>query len=112
MKKYLVYMMRGESMCALHALMNALDLVEAGHEVKIILEGEAVKLPKIFDENKNPLYAKCKEKNLIVGVCKACSQVLGTLEYNRDAGMVLLDDMLGHAGFASYANEGYDIVVM
>lgn len=112
MKQYLIYMMRGEKMCALHALMNALDLVGAGHEVKIVLEGQAVSLPKVFDAENNVFYAKCKEQGLIAGACKACSNILGALEYNRDAGLVLLDDMLGHAGVLPYTQSGYEVIVM
>ena len=39
-------------MCFLHALMNAKQLKEAGHEVKIVLEGMSCLLPKELEEEK------------------------------------------------------------
>ncbi len=44
MKKILFYAMREEKMCFVHVLLNALELHEAGHEIKIIFEGMSVKL--------------------------------------------------------------------
>ena len=38
MKKILFYAMREEKMCFVHVLLNALELHEAGYEVKIIFE--------------------------------------------------------------------------
>ena len=55
MKKVLFYAMQGEKMCFQHILLNALDLSEAGLEVKIIFEGASVKLPSVLDEEGNKL---------------------------------------------------------
>ena len=43
-------------MCAMHALMNANQIIENGGEAKIIFEGKSVKLPQILDQGGNPLY--------------------------------------------------------
>ena len=73
MKKYLFYGMTGEKMCFQHILLNALDLHQAGMEVRIIFEGASVKLVSLFEEEDNPLYKKAKEAGLIAGICLACS---------------------------------------
>lgn len=110
MEKYLFYVMRGQKMCFVHVLLNALELAEAGNEVKIILEGESVTLPKILEEEKFGLYLKAKEKNLFVGVCYACSVQLGVIEFNQGLDYPLLKDMNGHAGMKSYLDNGYQVV--
>lgn len=111
MKKYLFYAMRGEKMCFVHVLLNALDLKSAGHEVKIIFEGEAVKLPPILDEEANPLYKKALESNMIAGVCLACAQVMGVKDKIEGLNLSLLNDMSGHAGMKFYIEAGYETLV-
>lgn len=110
MKKYLFYLMKGEKMCALHALMNAKDLAEA-NEVKIIFEGQSVKLPAVFAEEGNPLYKKLLEEGRIAGVCKGCAKALGALEEVEALGLPLLQDMNGHAGMKPYVEEGFEVIV-
>lgn len=46
-----------------------------------------------------------------MGVCKACSKVLGAYEDNERLGLTLLDDMKGHAGMEKYVSEGYQVLV-
>lgn len=43
-------------MSAMHALMNANQIIENGGEAKIIFEVKSVKLPQILDQGGNPLY--------------------------------------------------------
>ncbi len=112
MKKVLFYAMTGEKMCFNHILMNALSLHEAGIETKIIFEGASVKLPPIFEEENFKLYNLCKEKELIAGICYACSATLGVLEENEKTGLPLLKDMQGHAGMLAYVEEGYSVISM
>lgn len=110
MKRVLCYGMTGEKMCFQHILLNALDLSAAGQTVKIIFEGASVKLVPLFEEEKNPLYLRAKEQGLIVGVCLACSKVLGVYDLIQSSGLPLLDDMSGHAGIKNYILEGYEVV--
>lgn len=111
MKKYLIYAMEGKKMCFLHALMNAKQLKEAGHEVKVIFEGASCALPKELEEEQNKLYLGMKENGVIHGVCLACSKVLGVYEDNEKFGLRFLDDMYGHAGVLDWVNEGYEVMV-
>ena len=112
MKKILFYAMSGEKMCFLHVLMNAVSLHEAGNEVKVIFEGSSVKLPSVLEEEKNPLYLEAKEKDLLAGICVACSKAMDVYEKNQELGLELLDDMQGHAGMKAYVEEGYELVSM
>lgn len=102
--------MQGEKMCAMHALMNANQIIENGGQAKIIFEGQLVKLPQILEKESNPLYKKLIENESIIGVCKACSKMLGAYEINKDLGLNLLDDMYGHAGMLNFLEEGYQVI--
>ena len=111
MGKYLFYAMRGEKMCFVHVLLNALDLAQAGNEVKIIFEGESVKLPPLLNQEENPHYLKALEQGLIAGVCKACSVMLGVNDEITKLNLPLLADMSGHAGMRPYMEEHYEVIV-
>ena len=110
MKKVLFYLMQGEKVCTMHALMNANQIIENGGEAKIIFEGKSVKLPQILDQEANPLYKKLIENETIVGVCEACSKMLEVYEINKDLGLKFLSDMNGHAGMSSYLDDGYQVI--
>lgn len=112
MKKYLFYAMRGQLMCFLHVLMNALDLHAAGHEVRIVFEGESVTLPPQLAVQGNKLYTKALDLGLIAGVCRACSAQLGVLEEIEKLELPLLSDMNGHAGLRPHEAEGFTIISM
>lgn len=112
MKKVLFYGMTGEKMCFQHILLNALDLIEDDVEVKIIFEGASVKLVPIFEKENNPLYQKAKSKDLIAGICLACSKVMGVYDENLSFGLPMLNDMSGHAGMKEYISKGYEVISM
>lgn len=112
MKKILFYAMTGEKMCFQHILLNALDLANAGHEVKIIFEGASVKLVPVFETEKNPIYARAKNSGLIAGICLACSKMMGVYDENLGSGLPMLDDMNGHAGMKPYVSEDYFVISM
>lgn len=111
MKKFLIYAMNGEKMCFIHALLNALDLNEKGHEVKIVFEGKSVTLPPVLYAEKNPLYKKALDKGLVDGVCLACSRTLGVEEEIKKLALPLISDMFNHAGVRPYVEKGYEILV-
>ncbi|HOO74594.1 MAG TPA: hypothetical protein PLS66_04820 [Tepiditoga sp.] len=112
MKKIIFFAFRGEPMCFGHVMLNALDMYEKGYDVKIVLEGEAVKIPKLFEKKDNKLYLKILEKKIFEGVCKACSQQMGVLDFNEKSGIPLLGDMNGHPSMEKYINEGYEIIIL
>ena len=106
-KKYAIFAFKGETMCFVHALLNALDMKKQGHDVKLIVEGTATRLIKELSDPKKPfanLYEKTKREGLIEGVCKACAaktlisrkrQGAGVLTprwYVRTSGILLLPE--------------------
>ena len=113
MKKVAFFVFNGEPMCFIHVLLNALDMNDKGYEVKIVIEGSATKLIPELAKEDNPMhrfYEKAKGLDLIDGVCKACSNKMGTLDAVKAQGLRLLDEMTGHPSMARYRDEGFEII--
>jgi hypothetical protein len=113
MTKTALFAFRGDPMCFVHVLLNGLDLAEKGLEGKIIIEGEAVKLVSEMarpDHFLHQLYTRAREKNIIVGACRACSSKLGVAAEVEKEGVALIGDMSGHPSMAEYIENGYSII--
>ena len=113
MKKVALFVFNGDPMCFIHVLLNGLDMNDRGYEVKLIIEGSATKLIPDLAKEDNPmhrLYEKAKGLDLIDGVCKACSNKMGTIDAVKDEGLRLLDEMSGHPSMARYREEGFEII--
>ena len=113
MKKIALFIFNGDPVCFVHVLLNALDMKEKGFESKIVVEGAATKLIPELEKTDNPLHnlwENAKASGLVDGVCKACSNKMGTLDAAKEQGLALLDEMTGHPGMARYRNEGFEIV--
>lgn len=110
---YCLFSFNSEQMCFVHVLLNALDLDAKGKTVKIVIEGSSVKLVPQLEQESNPfnaMYLEAREKNLIAGVCKACSSKMGVLKEIKESGLPLLDDMAGHPSMESFIQQGYTII--
>ena len=113
MQKNVLFVFNGDPMCFIHVLLNALDMKERGHEVKIVVEGAATGLLPDLEKSENPLHGlwkKVKQHGLVEGACKACSQKLGTAAEAEKQGLALLGDMTGHPGMAAYQQAGFQII--
>lgn len=112
MDKIAIFAFKGELMCFVHVLLNALDMSSKDMDVKIIMEGEAVKLVKELQESNNSLYLKAKELGLFDCICKACSAKMGVLEYNQNSGIPMSDEISGHPAMSGYIKKGYQIITL
>lgn len=113
MKKMALFVFNGDPLCFVHVLLNALDLKAKDYDVRVIVEGAAVKLVPELAKPDFPLYGlweKVTAAGLVEGVCRACSHKLGTLDAAKAQGLPLLDDMSGHPGMAGYRNQGFEII--
>ncbi|NLI29023.1 MAG: cytoplasmic protein [Nitrospiraceae bacterium] len=113
MQKYALFVFNGEMMCFVHVLLNAIQMHERGLEARIVMEGASTRLLPELVKPDNPLaglFAKAKEQGLVDGVCRACSQKMGTLAEAEAQGLPLLDDMQGHPGMAGYTARGYTLI--
>lgn len=113
MDKFALVTYNPELMCFGHVLLYALDFDEKGYEVKIVIEGAAVKLVSTLKDPEAPffaLYQKAREKGLIDCVCKACSAKLGSIDDARAQGLEVAGDLMGHPSIETYLNEGYKLI--
>lgn len=113
MKKVALITYNPEMMCFTHVLLYALDFQKKGYDVKVVIEGGAVKLVSAFKDPEAPfysLYQKVKDNGLIDCVCKACAAKLGTLQDAEEQGLRAAGDMMGHPSLESYIDQGYQII--
>lgn len=113
--KTAIFAFKGNPICFVHVLLNAIDLHAKEGEVKIILEGEATKLVVELCKPAHPLhglYEKVKKLDLIDAVCRACALKMGVLAAAEAEGFRIADDMAGHAGMTPYIEQGYEIITL
>lgn len=113
MKKTALFAFKGDSMCFIHVLLNALDLKAKGNDVRIVLEGSATQLVPEMAQEQSPLfrlYRQAKEQGLFEGACKACSNKLKVAGAVQKEGLPFLDDMSGHPSMSRYLEKGFEII--
>lgn len=112
-QKIALFAFNGEAMCFIHVLLNGLNMIEKGFEVKLVIEGAATRLIPEMAKAESPLnrlYEKARAVNLIEGACRACSAKMGTLQAAEAQGICLLDDLSGHPSMSSYLAKGFQII--
>jgi hypothetical protein len=115
MNRTAIFAFKGNPVCFVHVLLNAIDLHKKGNQVKVVLEGEATKLITELGQAGHPLhtlYKEVKKQGLIDAVCRACAVKMGTLEAAKAEGFRIADDMAGHAGMLPYIEQGYAIITL
>ena len=113
MKKVALVTYDPDMMCFSHVLLYAVDFMEKGYEVKVVIEGGAVKLVSAFLKADAPfaeLFGKVKEAGLIDCVCKACSAKLGSMEDAKKLGLNVAGTMMGHPSLEEYIDQGFQII--
>ncbi|MFP4054753.1 MAG: cytoplasmic protein [Phycisphaerae bacterium] len=111
--KVVLLAFKGEMMCFVHVLLNALDMKQRDIDVKIILEGAATaQVAELADEEAEfaDLYARVREAGLIDSVCQACAHKMGSLSAAKEQGLPIVADMSGHPPIGSYVREGYQVI--
>lgn len=114
-KKMAIFAFKGDPMCFIHVLLNALDLHSRGMGGVIVVEGEATKLLPSLEDPSNflhGLYGQVKEQGLIAAVCKACSNKMGVLDRVKEMGLPLSDEMSGHPSMGRFLEQGFEIITM
>lgn len=102
-----------------HALRHALDLRRSGHEVKLVLEGQATRMLSQLGGGSatGGLLAQARAEGIVAGACARASAGCSSGDPARDvaqlaraAGIALLSDLDGHAAIEPFVREGYEIV--
>ena len=112
LKKLVYFAFKGDAMCFMHILLNALDMNSKGSEVKIVIEGESVVLVQKMIESSNLLFKKAIDAGVIECICEACSAKMGVLEYNKNCGIPLNGEMSGHPAMSKYTDDGFTIITL
>lgn len=115
MRKIAIFAFDGELMCFSHALLNAIDLHEKGHDVKLIIEGSATKLIADFQKPTTPFYElfnKCVSTGILDAVCEGCATKMKTLKICQDKGYPLEGGMSGHPAMEKYIASAYEIITL
>jgi hypothetical protein len=105
----------GEPTCFAHVMLNAVELHDKGHDVKVVVEGDATKLLSLLrNETKQyaDIYRRFRSQNLIDCVCKACATRTSVVPAVIEQGLRLEDAMSGHPSMARYLEAGYEIVTL
>ena len=113
--KVAIVAMTGEMACFVHVMLNGLDMVKRGFDVKIIIEGKATGLVKELAGSEKPyapLYAKLREAGIVDCVCRACAKTMGALDAVGEQGLPVCDEMNGHPSLGRYMEEGFHIITM
>lgn len=116
MKRKLLFVVFTNETCRRnHAFLYAIDLARHGHNVKLILEGEAVQSLREREGRFGELFEEARALGLLVGACKTASS--GCSDPSRDVtdlargiGLPFIDTLDGHAGIEPFVGEGYEIV--
>ncbi len=114
MKKTTLFVFSGDLTVFAHALLNAIDMKNRGYDVRVVVEGDAVKQVSLLrNETKPfaPLYKRAKEAGLIGCVCKACAAKLGVMPAVIEQGLPTCDDIEGHPSVARYIEDGCEVLV-
>jgi hypothetical protein len=114
-RKLLFLVFTNEACRRNHAFLYAIDLARHGHEVKLILEGEAVQSLREREGRFGALFEEAQELGLLVGVCQTATA--GCQDASRDLtglarqlNLTLIGTLDGHAGIEAYVSAGYEIV--
>lgn len=117
MKKFAILVHAGETegAKALHGLLYAQELHEAGHKVQLIFDGAGTAWVQRFEDPANkfhPFYQVVKKLGLIAGACEYCAGAFGVSESVKQSGIQPLGEVGGHPSLAKLVAEDYQIITL
>jgi hypothetical protein len=101
---------------ALHSLIYTQELHEAGHEVKLIFDGQGVLWIGRFEDEghtANPLY-KAVKKLGVIEACEHCAISFGVKESAEHSNIPFSRGSVkdGHSSISKLIGEGYQIITL
>lgn len=99
---------------AVHALLYATELAEAGHEVALIFDGAGTGWARELSKPENPLhkhYLRIKELGLVEEICDYCADEFDVKkDFNEQQRKLLTGDYKGHPSLVKWIDRGYSII--
>jgi hypothetical protein len=116
MKNAAIFVHAGEKETgrAVHGLLYAEEIHEAGGKVKLIFDGEGTTWVGRFEDEGNdfnPLYKKVKALG-VIEACEHCAEAFGVKEEIKSAGLVTANANAGHASIAKLMSQDYEIITL
>lgn len=114
MKKIAMFVFNPDPMCFIHVALNAMEMKDKGHDVKVVIEGDATKLVSLLRNETKPgslEYRKVKTLGLIDCVCKACATRNSVVPAVIEQNLKFCDELSGHPSMARYMEAGYEVLV-
>lgn len=102
MRKFVIYAFNGDPNCFLHVLLTVLDMADKGHEVRLVIEGSAIRLTENPEEHGTifaDLYNRVQELGLVDRVHLTCLVGAG-------GGA----DVQGQPSMTDYLRQGYEVI--
>ncbi|HBB40898.1 MAG TPA: hypothetical protein DC005_05580 [Proteobacteria bacterium] len=100
---------------AVHALLYAQEVHEAGGQVQVVLDGAGTLWVARFADPEFPyaaLYRQVRDAGLIAGVCDYCAGAFGVTAQVQASGLPLVKEYQGHPSLVGLIREGYQVVVL
>lgn len=116
MKKVAIFVHAGEKELgrAIHGLVYAQEIHDAGNKVKLIFDGEGTLWIGRFEDPSHPmnsLFKKVKELG-VIQVCEFCAGSFDAADNVKKANISSLNDNEGHASIANLIEEDYQIITL
>lgn len=111
-KNVVFYGFKGNPMCFTHLLINALDMHKRGINARIVIEGESTKTAKEMMEAENKFFMEALELELFDGICKACANQMGVLDFFESKNIPILSDLYGHPPIGPYIEKDFEVIVL
>lgn len=100
---------------AMHSLLYAKQLHEAGHDVAVYYDGEGTTWISKFEDPQfpyHPLFREVSAAGLIAGACTYCAKAFGVSEAVEQSSVPFVDHDEGHPSIARLVGEGRTILTL
>lgn len=101
---------------AVHALLYARELDDAGFEVVLIYDGAGTGWANEMNKPEHPLYkhyAEFKKRGMVEEICDYCAEQFGNKESLPETQRKLLvGDYEGHPDIAKWVSRGFQVIVL
>lgn len=119
-QKYLIILQAGteghEGMArAVHALLYATELKEAGYEVALVFDGAGTEWAKALLDPENKLhsaYKKLEKAGVTRIICDFCSRAFHVREDLQKGTIPLVAEFEGHPSLVKWIKQGYTPIVL
>ncbi len=101
-----------------HTLTNALALNDAGHQVKVLFEGQGVEWLKLFEDREDGFtngygarFDQAGEAGLLAGACSFCASVrFKTADSAARLGVPLYGNEGEHGSLVPFLEDGWQVL--